>query len=78
MNGLFGNVKYEILYGRRIPVATGKEKIVDLKYAKYQAFLWLLTCNEDQFDNFMHNQEDSLIPFLWAYNYLLDNLCKER
>jgi hypothetical protein len=75
MNGLFGNVSYERINGRKIPTKVGTTKT--LEFGKYEAFLWLLTCTDEQFDNFMHDQRNSLDCFLWAYNYLLNNICKE-
>lgn len=41
------------------------------KYKSYWAFLWLLTCTEQQFRYFQATPaEDSFEEFNWAYNLL--------
>ena len=48
------------------------------QYKSYWAFLWLLNCSDQQFNDFMDTDSQySFEEFNWAYNFLLANLCKK-
>jgi len=70
---IFGNVGFEFSKdtGRKIPVQIGQRDVMKFVWGKYEFFLWLLTCSDEQLNRFVATKRSEIVcDANWAYDFL--------